>query len=67
MKISNYLVKRFYLFFIRAILFIIDLWVIGIIFGPPKHYLIPTISLLIIYSMKCIFTKRKNKHSTLKY
>lgn len=61
MKISNYLVKRFYLFFIRAILFIIGLWVIGIIFGPPKHYLIPTISLLIIYLFNEVYIYKKKK------
>lgn len=63
MKISNYLVKRFYLFFIRAILFIIGLWVIGIIFGPQKHYLIPTISLLIIYLFNEVYIYKKKEYT----
>ncbi len=60
MKILNYLVKRFCLFIFRAILFIIGLGVIGIAFGPPKHYLIPTISLLIIYLFNEVYSY-KNK------
>lgn len=61
MKISNYLVKRIYLFIFRAILFIIGLGVIGIVFGPPKHYLVPIISLLIIYMLNEVYIYKKNK------
>jgi len=50
-KVKLYLKYRKKLYLLYSAIFILGLIILIFIFGPPKHYFVPTLSMIIVFGL----------------